>query len=84
GERSLLTSATREIWQKTGLAHSLAISGLHLGMVAGAAVLFFRFCFYCFPISLQTRERLNIRLWSLAFAAMAVTGYAGLADFSVS
>ncbi|AAV82352.1 DNA internalization-related competence protein ComEC/Rec2 [Idiomarina loihiensis] len=84
GERSLLTSATREIWQKTGLAHSLAISGLHLGMVAGAAVLFFRFCFYCFPISLQTRERLNIRLWSLAFAAMAVTGYAGLADFSIS
>lgn len=84
GERSLLTSTTRETWQKTGLAHSLAISGLHLGMVAGAAIVFFRFCFHCFPISLQARERLNIRLWSLVFAAIVVSGYAGLADFSIS
>lgn len=84
GERGLLTSATREIWQKTGVAHSLAISGLHLGMVAGAAVVFFRFCFHCFPISLQTTERLNIRLWSFVFAAIVVSGYASLADFSIS
>ncbi|MBL4856928.1 DNA internalization-related competence protein ComEC/Rec2 [Idiomarina loihiensis] len=84
GERSLLTSATRESWQKTGLAHSLAISGLHLGMVAGSTILFFRFCFYCFPISLKNRERLDIRLWSLVFAAIVVSGYAGMSGFSIS
>jgi len=84
GERSLLTSATRETWQKTGLAHSLAISGLHLGMVAAVAILFFRFCLYCFPFSLEARERINLRFWSLVFAAITMAGYAFLADFSIS
>lgn len=84
GERSLLTPAVRGSWQKNGLAHSLAISGLHLGMVAGTAILFFRLLFRCFPVGLEARERLNIRVWSLIFAACVATFYATLADFPVS
>ncbi|MDV6314887.1 DNA internalization-related competence protein ComEC/Rec2 [Idiomarina sp. HP20-50] len=84
GDRSLLTEDTRNIWQRTGLAHSLAISGLHLGMVAGTAVLLFRLGFRCFPVSMKIREQIDLRFWSLAFAAFVVTGYAGLANFPVS
>ncbi|MCA1767995.1 MAG: DNA internalization-related competence protein ComEC/Rec2, partial [Idiomarina sp.] len=84
GERSLLTSDVRENWQKNGLAHSLAISGLHLGMVAGTATLLFRLLFRCFPIGLKFRERLNIRVWSLIFAALVATAYATLANFPIS
>ncbi|MGM0630407.1 MAG: DNA internalization-related competence protein ComEC/Rec2 [Pseudomonadota bacterium] len=84
GERSLLSAQTRESWQKTGLAHSLAISGLHLGMVAASAVLFFRLCFRFFPVGLKAREQINSRFWSLVLAAFVVTGYAVLAGFPVS
>ncbi|RUO73205.1 DNA internalization-related competence protein ComEC/Rec2 [Idiomarina ramblicola] len=84
GERSLLTPAVRETWQKNGLAHSLAISGLHLGMVAGTAILLFRFCFCCLPVGLKARERLNTRVGSLVFAAFVTIFYATLADFPIS
>ncbi|MFV1466781.1 DNA internalization-related competence protein ComEC/Rec2 [Idiomarina sp. HB] len=84
GERSLLSRQTRESWQKTGLAHSLAISGLHLGMVAASAVFFFRLCFRFLPVGLKTRELINSRFWSLVLAAFVVTGYAVLAGFPVS
>ncbi len=33
GDRSLVSPATRDVFQKAGLAHSLALSGLHVGIV---------------------------------------------------
>lgn len=88
GERSLLTSTTRNAWQKNGLAHSLAISGLHIGMVATTTVLLlttlFRLLFRWLPISASFQERFHIRFWSLVLCAFVVFGYAALAGFSIS
>ncbi|WP_081847903.1 DNA internalization-related competence protein ComEC/Rec2 [Microbulbifer sp. HZ11] len=40
GDRSGIDEATRKLLQNTGTAHLLAISGLHVGMVAGCFFLF--------------------------------------------
>ena len=37
GRRDLLSSARRDGWRRSGLAHVLAVSGLHVGLVAGMA-----------------------------------------------
>jgi len=40
GRRDLLPPARREGWRRSGLAHVLAVSGLHVGLVAGMVWLF--------------------------------------------
>ena len=52
GERSGLSPEERAAFAKLGLSHLLAVSGLHLGMVASTAFLLFRF-FYL-VLSLET------------------------------
>lgn len=88
GERSLLSPATRDTWQKNGLAHSLAISGLHIGMVATATVVvltaLLRLFFWWFPFSASFQERVHIRFWCLVLCAFVVFGYTALAGFSIS
>ncbi|HSN55553.1 MAG TPA: ComEC/Rec2 family competence protein, partial [Candidatus Sulfomarinibacteraceae bacterium] len=37
GRRDLIPAERREGWRRSGLAHVLAVSGLHVGLVAGAA-----------------------------------------------
>ncbi len=39
-DRSGLTSESRSLFRNTGTSHLMAISGLHIGLVAGAAMLF--------------------------------------------
>ena len=41
GEREGISAAVRESFNRSGAAHALAVSGLHVGMVAGAAMAFF-------------------------------------------
>ncbi len=36
GRRDLVPTARREQWRRSGLAHALAVSGLHVGLVGGA------------------------------------------------
>jgi len=42
GERSAITKEVRNIFSSTGIAHLLAVSGLHVGFVAFAAFLIFK------------------------------------------
>ncbi|RXS41879.1 DNA internalization-related competence protein ComEC/Rec2 [Idiomarina sp. 29L] len=84
GERSLLSLEVKEAWQKTGLAHSLAISGLHIGMVVGAVFLFVSFCFRYLPVGPGFRERYNKRLICACVGILVAVFYAFLADFAIS
>ena len=49
GARSILTEETRDDMRASGLAHLLAISGLHIGLVAGSVLLLFRGLFALIP-----------------------------------
>lgn len=49
GQRSAIREEDREALRGSGLAHLLAISGLHVGMVAGVLFFFSRLLLACFP-----------------------------------
>lgn len=48
GKRGLLRDEDRDDIRDAGLAHMLAISGLHIGLVAGTLFFIFRFSMACF------------------------------------
>ncbi|MBW1891007.1 MAG: DNA internalization-related competence protein ComEC/Rec2 [Deltaproteobacteria bacterium] len=48
GDRNALTPQIREIFNRSGTSHLLAISGLHVGIVAGAAFFIFRWALSSF------------------------------------
>lgn len=72
-----------EDWERLrqfGLTHLIAISGFHVGMVAGLGIVVVRVLWWLWPI-LAHRWR---RRPAAAFAALVVaTAYAGLAGFSL-
>jgi competence protein ComEC len=80
GERSALPMEIRERLYAAGIGHLLAISGLHLGMVAGLAFLVFKF--------FLVRTPPLVRRWSaqplaLLAAFPIALGYAGLTGMGV-
>lgn len=80
GERGRLNGDTTAAMREAGLAHLLAISGLHIGLVFGLMVFLLR------PLVLLTVTRLPgvIGYRSNFIAALAVAGlYAALAGLSV-
>ena len=68
GNREQLTPARREEFMQTGTVHLLAISGLHVGILAGAFFLLFRFGF-------------SSRRWALLSTIAFVLFYAWLVEF---
>ncbi len=80
GDRSGLGAAERELLRRTGSAHLVAISGLHIGIVAGFGMLLGR---------LWWRRSARLCQWLAAERAGAVIGlmaavaYAALAGFSI-
>lgn len=81
GDRSAIPSHTRETLSRIGSAHLLAISGLHVGMIASLAFFFFRRL-------LSSFERILLAAWSTRGAAllsvMPVLFYGLLAGMSPS
>jgi len=82
GERSQLAASDWLLVQKTGIAHLIAISGLHLGLVASLAyavsLLLFRCAYYwC------TKQNQNLHTWAIVVSLVASLFYAALAGFSV-
>ncbi|UCD86445.1 MAG: DNA internalization-related competence protein ComEC/Rec2 [Desulfobacterales bacterium] len=63
GDRSEISPKTREVFSRTGTAHLLAISGLHIGIVATLAFLSFRFI-------LTRSQRVLLAAWSTKGAAL--------------
>jgi competence protein ComEC len=81
GERHGLDPALREPFNQTGLGHMLAVSGLHIGLVAWAAFFLFK---WILSRSYRLALEIDIRKMSAFLTAFPVIGYTLLAGFQVS
>lgn len=80
GERSAMTDAEWTAFLQTGTNHLMAISGLHVGLVAGFAALLTTWLWQHVP---GVRERWPRRMLAAGAAALAALAYAALAGFSI-
>ena len=63
GDRSEISAENREVFNRIGIAHVLAISGLHIGMVATLA-------FFVFRYLLARSQRVLLAAWATRGAAL--------------
>ncbi|MBL4666211.1 MAG: ComEC/Rec2 family competence protein [Sneathiella sp.] len=81
GERTSLTKKTVTHMRKSGLAHLLAISGLHMGLVGGIIFFGARFLASLFPaIALHY----SVKKWAAVLAMVGITGYLLVSGMPVS
>ncbi|MGH7905663.1 MAG: DNA internalization-related competence protein ComEC/Rec2, partial [Candidatus Binataceae bacterium] len=81
GDRSGIDDNLRDEFARTGMAHLLVISGLHLGLVAAAGFALARFILGFFTLLLERGYANKI---AALFAACAVISYAAIAGHHVS
>jgi competence protein ComEC len=81
GDRSGVSPEIRDVFIRTGTAHILAISGLHIGIIATIA-------FFCFRFMLTRSQRVVLAAWPTKGAALLsmipVLSYGFLAGMSPS
>lgn len=80
GDRSDINPLTWQILQKTGTVHLMAISGLHIGLIAGFVFALVRFIWSRFP---GLCMHLAAPRAAAVMAMLAALGYAALAGFSL-
>ena len=80
GMREEMSSAQWDVLRKTGTAHLMAISGLHVGLVSGLAFGLFAFAWRMAGTSVLLVDAKRVGAMSAIAAALA---YAALAGFSV-
>ncbi|GAW96982.1 MULTISPECIES: DNA internalization-related competence protein ComEC/Rec2 [Colwellia] len=83
GERSLLNPEHWQVLQATGTSHLIAISGLHIGLLAGSAFFLVMLFFNYLPLQNSRWQGLNIRYFAIAMSILLATIYAYLAGFSL-
>ena len=83
GERSLLTPEHWQVLQATGTSHLIAISGLHIGLLAGSAFFMVMLIFKYLPLRNSCWQRGNIVYLAIAVSVLMASGYAYLAGFSL-
>ena len=81
GDRGGLTPVQWEVFSRTGTSHLIAISGLHVGLVAGFVFVLAR---WLWARSAPLARWLAAPRAAAIGALMAATGYAGLAGFAIS
>ena len=81
GERQGLKPGDREPFNRSGLAHILAISGLHVGLIAWLSFLFFRAVLSGFTSFALDRD---IRKPAAFLTCFPVVAYVSLAGYQVS
>lgn len=81
GDQSGIDAATRRTLGRAGLAHVLAISGLHLSLVAGGVFLTLRFGLAAF---FGFAQRFNIKKIAALGGMAAALGYLAISGGSVS
>ena len=84
GERQALTAEQWQIYQRTGLAHLIAISGLHLSLVAGGVLFISQFVSRYRARSRSRREQLNSWQLGVLFALIVAFLYAAMAGFATA
>lgn len=72
GDRAAIDGTTDEVFRETGLAHLLSISGLHMGMVAGAVFGAARLLLASWPAVALRRP---VKKWAAAVALAATAFY---------
>ncbi len=69
GDKNLLSEKQYHQYKNTGLAHFLAISGLHMGLVAGFAFFVVRLIFACIPyLVLRFSSKNAAGIFAIAFS----------------
>jgi competence protein ComEC len=81
GERQGITDEVREPFNQTGLGHVLAVSGLHIGLVA--AISFFALK-WLLNRSYRLALRWDVRKIAALLTCLSVIAYTALAGFQVS
>ncbi|MFH1481408.1 MAG: DNA internalization-related competence protein ComEC/Rec2, partial [Pseudomonadota bacterium] len=81
GEREEIRWEWRESFNKTGLGHILAVSGLHIGLVAW---LVFALLKYLLSRSYHLTLKVDIRWVAALITCPAVIAYTGLTGFQIS
>ncbi|MFC1580858.1 DNA internalization-related competence protein ComEC/Rec2 [Thermodesulfobacteriota bacterium] len=81
GERQELTPEVREPFDRAGLGHILAVSGLHIGLVAW---LVFTAAIFCLSRSYWLVLRFSLRKAAAILTCFPVIAYACIAGFQVS
>ncbi len=81
GDRGGLTAEQWDVLARTGTSHLIAISGLHVGLVAGVVFLVARRGWAWLP---GLARRIAAPRAAAAASLAAATGYAGLAGFAIS
>ena len=77
GQRQYLDRETTNHIRDAGLAHLLAISGLHMGLITGVAFFMFELFLVCIPgigTRLQVRKVAAISAWTVALIYLVVSG----------
>lgn len=80
GDRSGLDPEAREAFRRLGIGHLLAVSGLHLALVAALGFAVVRCCALRIGFLAETTDA---RMWACAGAGLAAVGYALLAGWGV-
>ncbi len=81
GVREGISQEQWAVFRDTGTAHLMAISGLHVGLVASVAYLMIQLLYRCLPYA----SFIFPAVWIAAFAAIGIAAiYAALAGFSIS
>lgn len=80
GDRGAIPESTFHAMRDAGLAHLLAISGLHVGLVAGLVFSAARAIFACVP---ALALRYPIKTWAAGLGIIAALGYTLLAGATI-
>lgn len=80
GDRSAIPENTMRKVRESGLAHLLAISGLHIGLVAGILFIGLRGLLVLIP---YVALRFSIKKWAAAFAIPGALAYALISGASI-
>ncbi len=83
GERNLLTKSHWQVLQATGTGHLIAISGLHIGLVASGTFFLVMFVLRILPYLPRNLQILNIRYVAILISLFVALGYGYLAGFSL-
>jgi competence protein ComEC len=81
GDRAHIAASTTESLRDSGLAHLLAISGLHIGLMSALMFWLVRFALALMPIF---ASRIAIRKGAAVAGLIAAAGYLALAGFGVA
>jgi competence protein ComEC len=77
GVRGVIPKSTRDLFRDSGLAHMLAISGLHMALFAGSVYALLRLLGACFPYFVQAYNMRKVAAMAslpAAFAYLQISG----------